>query len=386
MGTVKVLVARRHSADCTTPDKCRCRVWLEWSFNGKRFRQSAKTRSMQQATLMASQIEKRYISGEPVTHSEPETMERAVSRFLDDKRAQNLAPATIKKLEHIFDKQLLAWCRMNAVLYLNQLTLSKLEDYRNTWTDGPLAKKKKQERIIGFFHYCQRHGFIPSNPATGLSRVKVQRTPTDYFTAEEFAKIIEATYIYGRNQVEQRRLRALTLLMRWSGLAIRDAVTLERSRLDNDNQIGLHRAKTGEWVFVPIPSAVADDLRRVPDGPVPNPRYFFWSGNGLVKSVVADWQRAFRRLFKLAGITKRAHPHMFRDTFAVESLLAGISLDEVAMLLGHSSVKTTEKSYLPWVKARQVKLASSVRHAWANMPGSLTQYGKANGAGEAKPN
>ena len=59
-------------------------------------------------------------------------------------------------------------------------------------------------------------------------------------------KIIEATHRIRNGD----RLRALTLLMRWSGLAIRDAVTLERSRLSNNNQIFLYRAKTGTPVYV----------------------------------------------------------------------------------------------------------------------------------------
>jgi integrase len=55
---------------------------------------------------------------------------------------------------------------------------------------------------------------------------------------------------------------------------------------------------------------------------------------------------------------------MFRDTFAVELLLAGVAIDQVSVLLGHRSVKMTEKHYLPWVKARQEQLASSVQRAW----------------------
>ncbi len=55
---------------------------------------------------------------------------------------------------------------------------------------------------------------------------------------------------------------------------------------------------------------------------------------------------------------------MFRDTFAVEMLLAGVPIEQVSMLLGHKSVKTTEKSYLPWVHARQKQLEESVRKAW----------------------
>ena len=58
---------------------------------------------------------------------------------------------------------------------------------------------------------------------------------------------------------------------------------------------------------------------------------------------------------------------MLRDTFAVEMLLAGVPIDQVSMLLGHSSVKITEKHYSPWVKARQDQLAASVRNAWVTL-------------------
>jgi len=56
--------------------------------------------------------------------------------------------------------------------------------------------------------------------------------------------------------------------------------------------------------------------------------------------------------------------HRFRDTFAVELLLKGVPIEQVSVLLGHSSLKVTEKHYAPWVKARQDQLERSVRLAW----------------------
>src|SRR5260370_38996080 len=76
----------------------------------------------------------------------------------------------------------------------------------------------------------------------------------------------------------------------------------------------------------------------------------------------------FPKLFSDAnGQQKPAHLHMMRDTFAVEYLLAGMPLEEVSRLLGHSSVTITQKHYAPWVLERQQRLAASQREAWANM-------------------
>lgn len=70
-------------------------------------------------------------------------------------------------------------------------------------------------------------------------------------------------------------------------------------------------------------------------------------------------------LFTIAGI-RRGHAHRFRDTFAIELLLGGVPLDQVSVLLGHASVKVTERSYAPWVRARQEQLEAAVMKAWAH--------------------
>jgi integrase len=55
---------------------------------------------------------------------------------------------------------------------------------------------------------------------------------------------------------------------------------------------------------------------------------------------------------------------MFRDTFAVELLNRGVPIDRVSLLLGHSSVKVTERHYAPFVKERQQQLEIYARLAW----------------------
>ena len=75
-----------------------------------------------------------------------------------------------------------------------------------------------------------------------------------------------------------------------------------------------------------------------------------------------DWQRSLAKVFKLAGIEGRAH--RFRDTFSVNLLKAGVPLETVSVLLGHSSIRVTEQHYSPRVKSRKTKLKESIEKAW----------------------
>ena len=92
-------------------------------------------------------------------------------------------------------------------------------------------------------------------------------------------------------------------------------------------------------------------------------QYFLWSGESKTKSATGDWQRALAGVFKEAEIPD-GHAYRFRDTFAVGLLQAGVPMDRVSALLGHSSIKVTEKHYSPWVRARQEQLEADVRRAW----------------------
>jgi hypothetical protein len=49
-------------------------------------------------------------------------------------------------------------------------------------------------------------------------------------------------------------------------------------------------------------------------------------------------------------------------------LLAGVPIERVSVLLGHQSVRITEKHYSPWAKSRQEQLEADLRKAWENDP------------------
>ena len=51
---------------------------------------------------------------------------------------------------------------------------------------------------------------------------------------------------------------------------------------------------------------------------------FFYTGAGKISTATGNARRTFRKLFKLAKV-QDAHPHRFRDTFAVRLLNSGTS-------------------------------------------------------------
>lgn len=382
-----VHIFTRHSRTCsykTDPQwkRCRCVRWVTYTSEGKQYRESTKKRSHEQALIYAREVEKRYEqaaqTGESPKSNTPVTVEQAVTAYLADKRAQQLQPSTLRKRALWFEKDLQTWCRAHCVIFLSSLDLPQLRDWRASWDLGPLAAQKKQEAVHQFFTFCISSGWLRQNPAKGLSKIKVVQKPTDYFTDEEMEKILRAAEPT-REECERYpshagKLHALINLMRWSGLAIRDAVTIQREDLNAQDQIFLYRAKTGVSVCVDIPPAVAQELRIL--SLAPNPRYFFWSGDGDVETAVKHWHHKFAVLFNKVKLRhldctlKRCHPHMLRNTFAVNLLLKNVPMHSVSLLLGHSSIKTTEKHYAPFVQARQEQLSVSVRKTWETPNGS----------------
>jgi integrase len=256
------------------------------------------------------------------------TLREAGVRFIADCESRNLATESIGKCRLMIREmeEKLADHEVKAI------SVDDLARYREQWKASPITALKKLERLRAFFRFSMDRGWTRFNAAVSLRKPKAKIRPTLPFSDSEVEKILWATEIYPIKGIyrekSRERIRAFVKLLLYSGLRIRDAVTIEFDRFDEDGRIMLYTQKTGQPVFVPVPQDVVTDvisLRREGN------RWPFWPGDGNPKSAVGDWQRSLRTLFKLAGV--KGHAHMFRDTIAVRLLEKGVPLETVAVIL-----------------------------------------------------
>ena len=344
--------------------RCKCPIWVDGFLSGHDLRQSLKMRDWQKASETVREWEARGTVEED-SKNDPVTIEQATESFLKDAAARELREPTLYKYRLLF-RHLKEFAAGAGLRYIHELDLENVRAFRAGWKDHNLAAMKKLERLRAFFRFCQDGNWISDNPAKKLKNPKITDSPTMPFSKEQVTNVLAACSDYPDRR-NAARVRALVLLLRYSGLRIRDAVTLGRERI-RDGKLFLYTAKTGTAVWCPLPPFVVEALEAIQgDGP-----YFFWTGESNPKSCVGDWQRSLRRLFRLAGVPD-GHAHRFRDTFAVELLLAGVPLERVSVMLGHQSVKVTEKHYTPWVRARQEQLEADVRRTWDSDLLALTE-------------
>ena len=346
---------RRHLKDCphssTKYRRCRCPIHVYGTLAGEKIRKALDQTSWEAASEL---ITAWTAAGEiGVVKTEAPTIRESVAKYLTDCEARGLGWEAMRKYRHLFENRFIPWADAKGLHTLRQVTVDGLRQFRQSWTDGPLYATKNLERMRAFFRFCQQAGWIKENPAKAVKPPKVTQAPTLPFSRDEMKRIVAACDVYGGNKA---RIKAFVLTMRYTGLRIGDAIRLSKAHV-TDGRVFVRTAKTGQPVTVPVPPDVMVALATVENG---SGRYF-WTGKDI-RSAVSNWSRYLTRVFELAAV-KDGHSHRFRDTCAVELLLAGASVEDVASILGNTP-QVVAKHYAPWVRERQERLEKLVRQSW----------------------
>lgn len=329
--------------------RCRCPCWVQGTGpDGTPIRKSLKTRSWETA-----EVRVRDLAATAARGTQPKSISDAIRLFKED-AGKRVATATYRKHRYLLDA-LEAYANANGFKNLAQLSHERVREFRHTWKDENPSAKKKLERLRSFLRFCVDSGWIDRDPSRGIKIGDGNENPTLPFTDKEVGKILQ--------HCPDERTRTFVLTMRYTGLRISDAAFLTRDRFDG-KRISLYQAKTKAWVFVPVPPVLQEALAKS----TLRGGYYFLRGESTRLETVTDlWRRTLAKVFTSAGIPD-AHPHRFRDTFAIALLTDKrhpVSLETVSLLLGHSSIRITERHYRPFVQALQARLEDEVMKVYA---------------------
>jgi integrase len=278
------------------------------------------------------------------------SLEYAVESFLASTGPQgrDVDPSTLRTFEILLKRRLLDYARHRGFRDLRQLdNLDVVTNFVESWQNlnphrnkgvplpgkaVPLAastKRAELERLRAFLRYCADRQWIGSNHA---SKIKFKTKIDKKFGMEpaEEKMVFESIHFLedGRGRTGQynaRELSAFCLVMRYAGLRIGDATTLNDSQLVTRQSgkgwaLRVFQQKTEDWVYIPIPDFVEAELRKLKfKGTKDGCHYWFWTCEGGLDTAITNWRE---RVSRLLAVAQRAQPfahkvttHSFRHTF-----------------------------------------------------------------------
>lgn len=350
---------RRHNEDCPHITKgigytkCKCRIWAYGDLHGEPFRRSLGTRDWVRALDRIRRLEE-TAKGEM---SIPD-IDEAVAAFLRDCEARKLKPTT---LEH-YRRTLGLFSASVGELRTERLGVDHIATFRvgrkipgDTLRDISAATSRKElQTLRTFCSFCVDRNWLAGNPARRVKPPKEISDGATPYTAAEITALLAACAQLGDDNpnlrwMTRRRARALLLAFLYTGFRISDIAALKWTAIV-DGYLTIRQVKNDAPVKLLLNPMAATAINELPK----SGEYVFWSGNGDVATCIKNLRRTVYRVAKLAGVD--AYPHRFRDTFACFLLAQGVDIRTVSLLLGHRSIRTTEKHYAHFVSAHQANL------------------------------
>ncbi len=166
-----------------------------------------------------------------------------------------------------------------------------------------------------FFNWCEAEGLITKSPAPRKLLPRIQERPPDRLTNEEVAAVLKIPEPY-RFVIQF----GLETGLRWGEL------TRALSRDVHDGVLVVSRTKSGKLRRVPLSPEMCKELRLRVGRLVP----------------MRDSTGFTRQVRRYSGV-KRFHPHQLRHTFACRWIENGGNLAALQVVLGHSSIVTTQR-------------------------------------------
>ena len=187
-------------------------------------------------------------------------------------------------------------------------------------------------------NWAVREGHLERSPLEKIRRIRVERKELATLTAAEVARLIATQ---SPSTFSGRRNRAIVALLYDTGIRVGELVGLRRDDLDLEDHTLRVRGKAKRDRRVPLSADLVLVLARYVCEARSSAQLFTTStGRPLRPTAVNQW---LRRAGRLAGISKRVSPHVFRHSFATAYLRNGGDEFTLQEILGHSDLEMVRR-------------------------------------------
>lgn len=270
-----------------------------------------------------------------VDDNSPDSMLR---KYIATKRIEGIAESTLKryadengKLIHYLNKP------------LNEVTTFDIRFY--------LAMRKEQSITLGrslsnrsldgmrrcyksFFTFLYNEELIPKNPTAALTQIKYEKTIKKPFSYTDMEKLKRSCFTI--------RDRAIVEFLYSTGCRISELVALNRNDIDftNLNVVVFGKGKKERPVY--ITEVAAMYLKEYLDSRTDSDPCLFAKTRAPYTRISKNGiESMLKKLGEKAGVAN-VHPHRYRRTLATNMLDRGANIQDVASILGHEDLKTTQ--------------------------------------------
>ena len=361
--------------------RCACLIHASGTIAGKFKRRSTGEREWEKAFAVAANwhaagswttaFPQPYLET-PNTNPARTTVNEATAAYLANRKSREIASSTLAKYKTLTN-QLETYCARQGYLYIDQLGVTDMDRFYQSWNDGKKGKAKKLERLKGFVTFCMKRDMLPEDIAEDLEPPANASAlnPKAPFEDDELERIYAACDKIGPPTQPGpgfrtwcgEDVRDFINLSIYTGLRISDVATFDTSKRLKGNDVFLRMHKTREPLYTWIPDWLVDRLRAREK--THGSRIFMCGVTGNAKQLCDIWRnKRLKAVFKLAGpFEEKATPHRFRHTFARILLEKGVPVADVAELLGDTEA-IVRRYYAKWIKGRQVRLSRILQEAF----------------------
>ncbi|MCR2050374.1 tyrosine-type recombinase/integrase [Acetatifactor muris] len=273
-----------------------------------------------------------------------ELQERCTQIIVRDNSNENLLKKYIatKRVEGASDATLKRYKEQNIALLnyigkpIKEITTYDIRFYLSIKRDRDKVSNRTLDGMRrcynSFFKWLTTEEFISKNPCASLSQIKYKKTVKKPYSATEMEKL--------RNACENARDLALVEFLYSTGCRVSEVAQLDIMDIDFENMQCTVLGKGNKERIVYMTEVANMYLQEYICGRKDFSEALF-IGKGGKRLSKNGIEVLLKRLGKKANV-ENVHPHRYRRTLATNLLDHGMNIQDVATILGHADLKTTQ--------------------------------------------